>query len=169
LARKIDGLLKLGAAAAIVLAAGSVGYYYAVYLPGRDARIESERLSAQARADAAARAEEARRLAEQQALQQRRLMAQAAAETRYQACAKDAGAVHDAAWAAECKRLADQTQKDHADCLANGRLSKAYCDSSYGPRDASPNCALPAEVSTHLDADLARTRSRCLHDSEAAR
>jgi hypothetical protein len=164
----MDGLIKLGVAAAIVFALGGGGYYYAVYLPGRDARIESERLLAQARAAAAVRAEQARRLAEQQALQQRRAMAQAAAETRYAACVKDAGAVHDAAWAAECKRFADQTQKDHADCLANGRLSKAYCDSSYGPRDGSPNCPLPAEISTHLDADLARARSRCLQESKAA-
>jgi hypothetical protein len=165
---KIDRLLKLGVAALIVLAACGVGYYYAVYVPAREARIAHKRQIEQARVDAAARAAVERLLAEQEASRQRVAAAEAAAQDRYQGCLKDADAGHDVVWAAACQRLADQAQTERADCLANDQLPKAYCDSSYPPRDASSHCALPAEISSPLDADLTHARDRCLQDSKAA-
>jgi hypothetical protein len=168
LANIIGRLFKLGVAAPLALAACGVGYYYAVYLPGRDARIAHEWLLEQARAEAAADAAQAQLLAARQAAQQYLAEAAAAAQTRYLACVADAGAAHDAAWAGECKRLADQAQQDHAGCVANAKLSQAYCDSSYPPRDTSPHCALPAEISSPIDAGLARARDRCLQESKAA-
>jgi hypothetical protein len=166
-AMKMDWLLKLGVAALIGLTACGVGYYYAVYVPGREARIAHKRLIEQARADAAASAAVARLLAEQEASRQRVAAAQAAAQDRYQACLTDAGAGHDAAWAAACQRRADQAQTERADCLANDKLPKSYCDSSYPPRDASSHCTLPADISSPLDADLAHARDRCLQESKA--
>jgi hypothetical protein len=166
--RNIDGLLKLAVAASIVLAALSAGYYHAIYLPQRDARIANERLLEQANAEAAARAARLQLVAQEQDAQKRQAAAQATAEADFQSCLKNAGAVHDASWAAECKRLADRAQADLAGCLANGKLAKAYCDSSYGPRDASANCTLPAEIASPLDADLAGARNRCLRDKNAA-
>jgi hypothetical protein len=164
---KMDWLLKLGVAALIVLAAGGAGYYYAVYVPGREARMAHKRLIEQARVDAAARAAVAQLLAEQEASRQRVASAQAAAQDRYQACLADADTAHDAAWAAACQRRADRAQTERADCLANDKLPKSYCDSSYPPRDASSHCALPGEISSPLDADLARARDRCLQESKA--
>ena len=54
----------------------------------------------------------------------------AAADIGYQACVSGAAAIHDTAWTAECKRLADQTEQDRANCLSKLNLPSAYCDVS---------------------------------------
>ncbi len=94
--------------------------------------------------------------------------AKAAAEVRYQACVSGAAATHDAAWAAECKRLADQTEQDRANCLSKLNLPKAYCDASYAARDASANCTLPDQIASVLDAALEQARYRCVREREGA-
>ena len=84
----------------------------------------------------------------------------AADDPQYQACLASAGAVRDAAQAAECKRLAEQAESDRANCLKLN-LSKNYCDASYAPRDSTAACKLPDEVASVLDAALSRARFRC--------
>jgi hypothetical protein len=84
-----------------------------------------------------------------------------AADGHYQACVADAGTTHDAARAAECKRLAEQTDSNRANCLSKLNLPKIYCDASYAPRDPSANCTLPDEIGSVIDAELARARFRC--------
>ena len=88
----------------------------------------------------------------------------AAADQQYQACLASAGALHDAARAAECKRLADQTDNDRANCLNKLKLPKIYCDASYAPRDPAATCTLPDQVATIVDAELARARFRCARE-----
>lgn len=144
MAAKIDALLKAGTIAALLLASSGLGYYYAVYVP-------QERL-----------------LAQQQEQEQHQLAATAAAQVRYQACLSSAGAARAASWAAECKRLADKTEQDHADCLDKLNLPKTYCDASYPARDAAANCTLPDQVATVLNAALAQARNRCVREREAA-
>lgn len=85
----------------------------------------------------------------------------AADDRQYQACLAGAVTVHDDARAAECKRLADRTDSDRDNCLIRLNLPKIYCDASYAPRDPAPNCTLPDEVASVIDADLARARFRC--------
>jgi hypothetical protein len=84
-----------------------------------------------------------------------------AADQRFQACLTDAGAVHDAARSTECKRLAEQTDSDRANCLGKLNLPKIYCDASYAPRDPSASCTLPDEIGSVIDAELSRARFRC--------
>jgi hypothetical protein len=84
-----------------------------------------------------------------------------AADGQYQACVADAGTTHDTARAAECKRLAEQTDSNRANCLGKLNLPKIYCDASYAPRDPSANCALPDEIGSVIDAELTRARLRC--------
>jgi hypothetical protein len=93
--------------------------------------------------------------------------ARAAAENSLQACLNSAAAIHNQAHAAACKHRADQTQKDHDDCLHKLKLPPAYCDASYSARDASPNCTLPDQVATFIDAALAQARNHCLRDHRA--
>ena len=93
----------------------------------------------------------------------------AAADSGFQACVSAAAALHDAAWTAECKRLADQTEQDRANCLSKLNLPKAYCDASYAARDASANCMLPDQIASVLDAALEQARYRCVREREAAR
>ena len=87
-----------------------------------------------------------------------------AADRQYQACLASAGTVNDAARAAECKRLADQTDNDRANCLNKLNLPKIYCDASYAPRDPAATCTLPDQVATVLDAELAHARFRCARE-----
>jgi hypothetical protein len=90
---------------------------------------------------------------------------ESAAQSAYETCVNNATAVHDASHAIECKRLAEQTEHDRADCLGKLNLSPTYCDVSYPPRDASPNCTLPAENATVIDAALERARYRCAREN----
>jgi hypothetical protein len=85
----------------------------------------------------------------------------AAADGHYQTCVADAGTTHDAARAAECKRLAEQTDSNRANCLSKLNLPKIYCDASYAPRDPGAHCTLPDEIGSVIDAELARARFRC--------
>lgn len=107
-------------------------------------------------------------LAQQQDGQPLSSATKATADIGYQACLSGAAAIHGAAWAAECKRLADQTEQDRANCLSKLNLAKAYCDTSYATRDASAKCALPDQIASVLDAALKQARYRCVREREAA-
>jgi hypothetical protein len=106
-------------------------------------------------------------LAQQQDTEPRQASPQAAA-LRYQACLAAATAAHAAAWAAECKRLAQKVREDSTNCLTVLKLPQAYCDSAYKDRDAAPNCRLPDQYATVIDADLQRAEYRCQREREAA-
>jgi hypothetical protein len=58
----VDAFLKVSVAASLLLAAGSVGYYHSIYLPGRDAQLDRERKLDAARAEYSRQAEQARRI-----------------------------------------------------------------------------------------------------------
>lgn len=90
--------------------------------------------------------------------------AESAADRQYQACLASARAAHDTARAAECKRLADQTDGDRANCLNTLKLPKIYCDAAYAPRDPGATCTLPGQAATVVDAELARARFRCARE-----
>jgi len=90
------------------------------------------------------------------------------APATYLACVSKANAVHDAAHAAECQRLADMTARNRADCADTLKLPPAYCNASYPPRDGSANCVLPEQVATVIDAALEQARYRCLRENKSA-
>jgi hypothetical protein len=92
---------------------------------------------------------------------------EAVAQSAYETCINNASAFHDASQAMECKRLAEQTGQNRADCLGPLKLSPTYCDVSYPPRDGSPNCTLPAENASAIDAALERARYRCARENGA--
>jgi hypothetical protein len=91
----------------------------------------------------------------------------AVAQSAYETCIDNATSIHSASHAAECKRLADQTDQDRANCLGTSKLSPSYCDVSYPARDGSPSCTLPAENATVIDATLERARYRCARENGA--
>lgn len=168
LATKIDAFFKLGGIVVMLLASAGVGSHYARSVPQRNAQLDNAQRLETARADADHRAVPMQLLAQQQEQEQRPSPANAAAEIRYQACLSSASASHDASWAAECKRLAEQTEQDRANCLVKLDLPKTYCDASYARRDASANCRLPDEIATVLNAALQQARYRCAREREAA-
>jgi len=93
---------------------------------------------------------------------------QTAVQNDYQACLDNANIGHDAAWASECQRIGDKDRRDYANCTDNLNLSKTYCDAAYTIRDVSPSCRLPPGIATGLDAELERSRNRCLQQSKAS-
>ena len=168
MAARIDILLKLSTVVALLIAASAIGYYYGFYLPNRDAQRHTEHVSQQLLAYGQMRVEETRLAAEQQQAERRKTADHAAAEGRYRTCLARAAAAHETSWSAQCKHLADEIAQDRAGCLANAKLPSGYCNASYRPRDASPNCILPLDISSDLDGDLALARRRCLQERNAA-
>jgi leucyl aminopeptidase (aminopeptidase T) len=172
-AGKSDAFLKFSLAASLMVASASVGYYYVVYLPARDAQLDRERLLDIARSEIARRAEQDRLLSEQKALrerllseqqeaQERQLSERAAAQNRYNACLSSSRADYDANWTAACKRIADRATKARAECDGE----KSFCDKVY-PVDTSPNCALPRVIATDYETTLEKAKDRCLQESKS--
>jgi hypothetical protein len=168
LATKLNALLKVSLIAALLLASSGAGYYYAVYLPVRDAQQNEQRLAEALHAYGRHRAESVRAVAAQQRKEQSRAADKAAAESRYETCVSGASATHDAAWSAACQRLADQALEDRGNCLANKKLPQGYCGAAYRSRDSSPHCILPADVATAIDGNLTLARNQCRQQRNAA-
>jgi hypothetical protein len=167
----------LGAFAAILLAALSAGYYFSVYLPARDARLDAERRlekskvnsaaqAEQIRLEAQRQAEQARISAEQQELERRRQEEKLAVQRRYRICVDGAVSNYEAVWAAECKRLGEKSIKDHANCVSKGETKKELCDLMYIRCDASGNCTLPRAIAADLESDLNGRRDLCLQEAK---
>jgi hypothetical protein len=153
-AGKLDALVKLSVVAAVLLGSSSVAYYYVIYLPERDARI-----------DAAKAAAEQRRAEEKAAAEQRRSEDQLNAQAAYESCIRNAQEVYSSTWAPSCKRIAQDDPKEHASCIATG-VTKQTCDAWYS-HDPSPSCALPHATAQNIEAALNKARDRCLQASKA--
>jgi hypothetical protein len=97
-----------------------------------------------------------------------RINAQTHVEHAYQACLEKASAAHDTAWAAECKRIAEERRQNHDACISELKLPKSFCDASYKPHDVSPNCRLWGRLASVLNADLQHARRRCMHEKHPA-
>jgi hypothetical protein len=168
LATKLKQLLPISLIAALLLASSGVGYYYAVYLPARNAQQNEQSLAEALHAYGRQRAEAVRAVTEQQHTKQRLAADKAAAESRYATCLSSASATHDAAWSDACRRLADQALEDRGNCLANKKLPQGYCGAAYRSRDSSPHCILPADVASAIDGNLTVARNQCRQQRNAA-
>jgi hypothetical protein len=162
-AGKVDAFLKVSMGLALLIAAGSIGYYYAVYLPTRDAQLDSERRLERAHAEFARKTAEERAQAEREAIEQRQVLEKAAAQDKYESCIDRAGTVYNANWTLNCKNLADKARKDRTSCT----LPPATCDSMYPARDPTVTCALPQNLASAINADLERSKDRCLQEIKA--
>ena len=168
MAARIDALLKLSVIVSLLLASSGVAYYYAVYLPQRDAERDRNSSLQKLSAYGQERADQERSATQQRATEQRHAEAEASAGIRYQNCLDGARTKHDASWAAACQRLADKAVQQHADCLSVPNLTQGYCDAAYSSRDPSANCTLPAEMAADLDAALNAERKTCLRERNTA-
>jgi hypothetical protein len=156
----VDTFLKISLAASLLAAGGSVGYYYAAYLPARDAQLDSERVHA----ESARKAAEDRVQAEREAAaEQRQAHDKAAAQVRYESCIARAASVRDGSWTSNCKNLADRAQKDRANCT----FLPATCDRMFPARDPTVACPLPKDLASSISADLERSKDRCFAELKA--
>lgn len=158
MAGKIDAFLKLSIVAGVLLASSSVAYYYVIYLPDRDARIDANNGAA-----------EQRRAEEKAAAEQRRSDEQVDAQMRYDRGIRQAQETYDATWASNCRLKGQSAAQRHTNCIVNG-ADKELCDKMYDRErlvDSSPNCSLPSSIAESLDASLNKARDRCLQASKA--
>jgi transposase len=119
--------------------------------------------SPSAHSEFARKTAEERAQAEKLGMEQRQAAARAVAQANYETCLNRASTKYDINWSANCKGLAERNQKNRATC----NLGPSSCDNIYPVRDASPNCALPRDLSRSLKADLDRDQDRCLQESHA--
>jgi hypothetical protein len=157
-----DTFLKISLAAALLVAAGSVGYYYSVYLPARDAQLDRERRFESALAETSRQAERARIAEEKRALEEKRIAEKEELQNRYQLCIASAEDNYSRNWAEQCKKVAGKAQADRTDCLAKGQ-PKSTCELIHPVSDASPNCTL--QGGKVLNDRLQQSRDRCLQES----
>jgi hypothetical protein len=167
LAARIDALLKLSVIGSLLLASSAVAYYYAVYLPQRDAEQDRQSSLQKLHVYGQKRADQERSAAQQRETEQRHAEAKEGAGIRYQNCVDGARINHETSWAAACKHLADKAVQNHSDCLSVPNLPQGYCDAAYGSRDSSANCTLPAEMAADLDAALNAARKACVQERNA--
>ncbi|QDF38267.1 hypothetical protein FJN17_12190 [Bradyrhizobium symbiodeficiens] len=163
MASAADTFLKISVAISLLGAAGSVGYYYAVYLPARDVQLDNDRRLDKARAEIAKRAAEERAQQERDATEQRRAAERAVAQAGYETCISRAEAVYNATWASNCKSVAERVRKQRSAC----NLAPTACDSIYPATDAGPNCSLPTSLASSINANLQQGKERCLQESKA--
>jgi len=151
---RADEILKLALAAAALLIAGSIGYYYAVFLPGQ--AIESAKQIADT--------ERAKR--EQTDKIEAKKSADAAnAKNEYELCLGNAQANYDSRWQNSCKSIHDRAQKSKADCLAQyGPYS--YCSGIEVP--PARDCSLPNQVSQNYDHGLENDKRLCFEKMAVA-
>jgi hypothetical protein len=172
LAIKIGAILKVSVAASVLLASSSVGYYYLVYLPYRDA--EAERVLERLRAAEKKHVEQGQSLFERQASEQRAAEQKATEErlalekaNRYQACLSRATDKYNASRLATCNRPREKIIKDRDDCIKLG-FSEKVCAMAHVVPEASPNCTLPRAVALPLDAEVKKERDRCREEESTA-
>ena len=165
MAGRLDALLKLNIVAAAMFASGSVGYYYLMYLPQRDAQLDAERALENSQAEADKKAVQEQAAAEQRALEQRQAAEKAEARIQYQNCLTAAEGDYNANWAAECRRISGVNTKGYDNCISGG-LPKQSCLSVW-TIDPSSNCVLPHTIATSLTGALDKARDRCLQETKA--
>jgi hypothetical protein len=159
----IDAILKLSVVASVLFSASSIGYYYLLHLPHRDAQlVERLQAAAQKRAEQEQllfeQQEWERRAAEQQAAEERKALEKA---SRYQTCVSRATDGYNAARLAACNRPRDKIIKDQEDCVKLG-FSRNVCAMAHVVPEASRNCKLPRTVALALDAEVEIARDRCV-------
>jgi hypothetical protein len=172
LAIKIGAILKVSVAASVLLASSSVGYYYLVYLPHRDA--EAERVLERLRAAEKKHVEQGQSLFERQASEQRAAEQKATEErlalekaNSYQACLSRATDKCNASRLATCNRPREKIIKDRDDCIKLG-FSEKVCAMAHVAPESSPNCTLPRAVALPLDAEVKKERDRCREEESTA-
>jgi hypothetical protein len=167
MAGTVDSFLKISVAVSLLGAAGSVGYYYSIYLPARDSQVDRDRKIENAKLEFTRHATEQARISEAQAQEDRRAAEKAEIRDRYQVCNNNADSTYSLNWGLNCKRLADTQSKQRSDCLVAGMMQKASCDSIYPARDGSASCALPRTIAADLDGDRNLSHETCLRESQA--
>lgn len=139
----MDKFVRLAVVVGALMAGGGIFYHYVIFLPG----IE-ERKVAQQSNDATLR------------------------QLQYEDCISSARANYDANWASACKSYAQAESVNLRNCLSdkmvmsNPYMGSAYCKSTYGHSDSSPDCTLPRGRSDSIDKTHREEQQKCLAEAK---
>jgi hypothetical protein len=148
----VHSFVKLCIGACLLSAAGGIGYYYSIYLPPRDAPLETSGV---------------RMAAEKSDAEVQQAAAREAAQAKYDNCIRTAENTYSSSYAEQCKRVQDKSASDLRDCLSLEMLTKASCEGMYGGRSSSSDCSLPSAIGSALSDQLDKSRKRCLDEGRA--
>jgi hypothetical protein len=171
--KQLEAILKMLALAAVTTAGLSVGYYYVVLLPQRDARLEQQRINEQVRIEAQTQAnheriEQEKRMEEirKRNTEIQRREERAAAQRRYDVCILRAEKSYQSEWVSECRRISQTSQKSYDKCIKEG-TSKEVCKLVRGQPTDNINCSLPRTIANELEATMEKAKDRCLQENRA--
>ena len=165
MAGPVDAFLKVSIAAAALFASASVGYYYVIYLPERDARLDRARSMDAAHADFARQADIAQRAAEKRESEERQIEERAAVQARYRTCMSNIERNYSLSWTDACKKASEKAKKERSDCFAKN-AGKEVCDVISPAQEFSPDCSLSSGIGKGLNDQLEKSRARCLQESQ---
>ena len=156
--RALDIVLKVTMAASVVTASAGVAYYYAIYLPERDAALDAQRILDTEYASRLKAEQDMRAAAEKLAAEKLKQLI----SVRYQSCLRLATANYTASWEGNCTRIIKANRKNYDDCMSG--LPKLACDTIYPVSTGSESCALPTKLAETLNTDLENEKNRCLKE-----
>jgi len=143
-----DQVMKWSIAAAILCAGLGVGYYFAFFLPQKEAQARAD---AQAAAAAQAKA--------QQDAQTKRTAA-------YNNCVTTAQQSYHSDWNSNCSLKADEQENNYRACLGQTFSSPEQCRSNYPELDRI-DCSLPMVIANSLNDQLDKAKARCLDQAKS--
>ncbi|HEY7674194.1 MAG TPA: hypothetical protein VH867_03120 [Burkholderiales bacterium] len=182
----VDKAVKLAVIVGILLAGSGIFYHYVIYLPDQEQqklerdRADREKAARQAeieRIEAAKRAALERRaalLAEQQRMEpyRRAEMTKHEAAMRnvnrktYYDCLNAVRKTYEGDWANACKTQAEIHSTQLKNCLETRGLGEAFCHSTFGGADPSPQCALRGSIADTINKNHDEEKQRCLAEAK---
>jgi hypothetical protein len=152
----IDAFFKASIIVGVLIASTSIAYYYVIYLPERDSKLDLQRTLEQISTDSAARL-----------LKERQDAEKAAARDRYSRCTNSADSIYTIEWDQSCASYSKDQKEKHAQCLVAMTLRRTDCDSLYTVNVPLKDCRLPKAQADPINARSEKRKERCLEEFRA--
>ena len=115
----------------LLIIAGSIGYYFVLYLPQKDQALMSQN----------------------EANKKSQMYLQSI-------CIDDAQNNYKATWADDCKVNAERVKNGYNNCISEG-LGNSFCLTTWATPDATPSCSLPSSTAESLNKQLQQEKDNC--------
>lgn len=139
----LDKLFKSALILGITVVSISIAYYFVFYIPKRD-RLNYE--NEKAKIDLQQKEKEAK----QRELESNQKQLETN-KTLSEACLQNAEKTYLSNWASTCVSNAERVQAGYNSCVETGVLAST-CTSIWGKVDSSPNCSLPTNTASNIEA-----------------
>jgi hypothetical protein len=154
----LNTLLKASIVVSVAIATLGVGYYFAIYVPKKDAAQDAERSAEVLRLNRSRAEQEPGTEDERAAAAQKKLRI----SSRYEACVRDAELSYRYNATDKCRHIVEERRKMFDDCTRT--LPQPTCEAIHGTFNQSDNCALPTNLAKSLDDELEKSKNRCLQE-----